>query len=145
MVAQLRLSNPHVFLSVAVWKTRPQFSRPHSVPSLSPPLSFFPFSPSSSTLPHLSRFPCSDFFSTAALFFFTFVLLQTRLSFPQGFPLAEVLLLSVHRSCRVASRRFRERFIRSRLHGCPGASRLSKSTLIFPELCNEFQERFPSR
>ena len=63
MVAQLRLSNPHVFLSVAVWKTRPRGSRAPTfrVSSLSfaasflffplPPSPLFPLLPSISLSP----------------------------------------------------------------------------------------------
>lgn len=74
MVAQLRLSNPHVFLSLAVWKTRPR-SRAH-----------IPSSSSSPLLSSLHRaFPCRPF-SRPSLFFFTFVPGQTRLSFLEVSP-----------------------------------------------------------
>lgn len=118
VVAQLRLSNPHVFLSLPVWKTRPRLSRPHSILLLllllrlsfffSPFFLLFPLPAS----PSLLAFPAQAFSSTArSLFFFTFVLPPDEAFLPQGFPFAGAS--SSLRSLRC----FRERFIRGRLRG----------------------------
>lgn len=110
VVAQLRLSNPHVFLSLPVWKTRPRLSRPHSILLLLR-LFFLPFFPPLPP-PSLLAFPAQAFSSTArSLFFFTFVLPPDEAFLLQGFPFAGAS--SSLRSLRC----FRERFIRGRLRG----------------------------
>lgn len=110
VVAQLRLSNPHVFLSLPVWKTRPRLSRPHSILLLLRLFFFLPlFLPLPARLSSLSKL----FLLPRVLCSFSplFYLYQTRLSFLQGFPFAGASSSLRSLWC------FRERFIRGRLRG----------------------------
>lgn len=98
MVAQLRLSNPHVFLSVAVWKTRPDLSRAH-IPSFSSSVSFFPLSVVVSFF---------FYFSSSQLRSFSLLFLARHGVPPSRFSSVDVLP-------RMTSRRFCEEFISPRL------------------------------